>query len=85
FRSYFDKWYQMNHSAALERDGSFYKNRNYLAVNTWNNYYREGRYPNHVMSYIQYNPAEDYGVEVNRLLYWYFKYMQETYRIRLLH
>ncbi len=82
---YFDKWYQMNYSASMDRDGTYYKTSNYHAANNWNEYYRRGQYPNHISSMITYIPNADYDLEVDRRLYWYFKYMQQEYKIRLLH
>jgi hypothetical protein len=43
-----------------------------------------GRYNRIIGSYINWNPTTDYGIEINRRLYWYFVYYEETFRIRLL-
>jgi len=52
-------------------------------VANWNDYYRTGKHSQVIDSNINYQPNLDYGIEVNRKLYWYFKYVQEEYKIRL--
>lgn len=80
---YFDTWYTMNYSPALDRTNENYRTFNQFAVLNWNNYFNRGRYRKVIDSYIYYEPARDYGIEVNRKLYWYFKYIESTYRIPL--
>lgn len=36
-----------------------------------------------IESYIDYRPNIDYGIEVNRKLFWYFKYVKSKYGINL--
>lgn len=80
----FDRWYMMRYSASMDRSNEFYKGVNYLGVQNWNDYYNRGQYPRVINSYLSYNPAIDYGLEVNRRLYWYFKYIEENFKIRIL-
>lgn len=79
----FDQWYLMNYSEAKDHSNEYYHSKNLVAVSNWNDYYRKGRYIQFMDSYINYEPQIDYGIEVNRKLYWYFKFVQDTYKIRL--
>lgn len=80
----FDNWYLMNFSAGKDYSNEFYRSKNQTAVITWNDYYTRNRYHRVIENYIFYNNSVDYGIEVNRKLYWYFKYIEDTFRIRLL-
>lgn len=80
----FDRWYSMRFSQAMDRSDQYYSSMNDLAARNWNDYYHRGRYSRIIDTYLNYNPATEYGIEVNRKLYWYFKFIEERYRIRLL-
>lgn len=80
----FDQWYRVNFSPAMDRDNSFYQMKNRIGISNWNDYYIRGKHQAIIGSYIHYDPAEDYGIEVNRQLYWYFKYIEESFRVPLL-
>lgn len=63
----------------------FLESHNRIYVNEWNNRarnpmrYKAGIYEN----VIDYNPATDYGLEVNYKLFWYFQFAQRKYNMRL--
>ena len=80
----FDRWYMMRYSVSMDRSNDFYKGMNNLGVQNWNNYYNRGKFPQVIGSYLNYNPSIDYGLDVNRRLYWYFKYIEENFKIRVL-
>jgi len=80
----FDRWYLMRFNPGLDRSNEYYRSKNSLAASTWNSYYNSGRYRRAISSDIPYNPSVDYGIEVNRKLYWYFKYIEENYKVPLL-
>ena len=80
----FDRWYMMRYSASMDRSNEYYKGMNNVGVQNWNDFYNRGKYPQVIGSYLSYNPSIDYGLEVNRRLYWYFKYIEENFRIRIL-
>ena len=79
----FDQWYLMNYSPARDNSNDYYRSMNLIAVANWNDYYRNGRYTQVIDSEINYHPETDYGIEVNRKLYWYFKFLTTNYGIRL--
>jgi hypothetical protein len=80
----FDTWYLMNYSPAKDRSIDFYKMQNRIGVSNWNDYYRRAKYHRVIEDQIYYDYSIDYGIEVNRKLYWYFKFVEEDYQIRLL-
>jgi len=80
---HFDQWYLLNYNDARDRNNDYYRSKNITAVYNWNDLYRRGRYLNAIDSYINYEPHIDYGIEVNRKLYWYFKFVEDYYGIRL--
>ena len=79
----FDQWYLLNYSPAKDYSKEYYQGKNLFAVANWNDYYRSGRYSRIIESLIDYRPNVDYGIEVDRKLYWYFKFIVSTYKIRL--
>jgi hypothetical protein len=81
--SKFDQWYSFNYSPAKDYSNDYYRTKNLIAVGNWNDYYRAVRYSQVIDSYIDYRPDIDYGIEVNRKLFWYFKYINNNYKIRL--
>lgn len=74
----FEQWYLMNFTPSEDRSDEYYRGKNIIAVANWNQYFNTGKYKRVIESYIDYWPAKDYGIEVNRKLYWYFKYIEET-------
>jgi len=80
----FERWYNMQFSPSLDRSNEYYRALNNIGINNWNDYFMRGRYNRIIGSYINWNPTIDYGIEINRKLYWYFKYYEETFRLRLL-
>jgi len=81
----FDHWYLINFSETKDYSNQYYRGRNQVAVSHWNDYFTRNRYPRAIDSSIDYDYSIDYGIEVNRKLYWYFKYIEDTFKIRLLH
>lgn len=80
----FDQWYITNYTPAKDYPLEYYRGRNIIGVANWNEYYRSGRYTRTILNEIDYQPNIDYGIEVNRKLFWYFRYIEETERIRVL-
>lgn len=80
----FDQWYLINFSPAHDRSNDYYRSVIWTGVSNWNQYFHRGRYSRIISSFIYFEPGTDYGIEVNRRLYWYFRYVEETTGIRLL-
>ncbi len=80
----FDNWYLLNYTPSKDYSNDYYRVKNQVGVNNWNDYFNRGKYSRIVENHIYYNYSVDYGIEVNRKLFWYFRYIEENYRIRLL-
>jgi len=81
----FDHWFLLNYSPAKDHSNEYYRSKNQTGVSNWNNFFNRGKYQRVIEDYIYYEYSVDYGMEVNRKLYWYFKYVEETFKIRLLY
>lgn len=81
----FDTWYLMNYSQSKDHSNEYYRSKNQVGINNWNNYFNRGRYARVIENNIYYEYSVDYGIEVNRKLFWYFKYIEEEFRIWLLY
>lgn len=77
----FDQWFTVHYTEAKDRPDQFYRSRNIIAVSNWNYYFLNGRYSLVIDSYIDYRPEVDYGIGVNRKLYWYFTYVTTKYKV----
>lgn len=80
----FDHWYLTRYSTAMDRSNDVYRMFNRTAVMNWNDYYIRDKYRNIIENHLDYDYNTDYGIDVNRKLYWYFRFIEERYRIRLL-
>ncbi|HEY3372162.1 MAG TPA: DUF6146 family protein [Prolixibacteraceae bacterium] len=78
----FETWYLLRNSAALDHSIEYYRNWNRQYVDEWN--YRSGtsRFFN---SPINYDPTENYPLEIERKLYYYFQYVEQELHIPILH
>jgi hypothetical protein len=81
----FEHWYLLNYSDAKDFSNEYYRGKNHVAVTHWNDYSTRHLYPHIIDESIIYDYSIDYGIEVNRKLYWYFKYIEDKFKIRLLH
>ena len=64
---------------------SYLKNKNRIYVAAWNNRVRNPqKYNSNIYeNIIDYQQNVDYGLEVNYKLYWYFKFAEQKYKMRL--
>ena len=81
FDSGFETWYQMKPSPATDHSIQYYKNWNSQYVNEWN--YRSGT-SRFFSSSINYDPNENYPLEIEHKLYYYFQYVEQELGIPIL-
>ncbi len=63
----------------------YYENWNYQYVLEWNQRYRNPlRYGGFYETEINYDPQEDYGLDLNYRLYYYFQFIKDKYGIVLI-
>ncbi|HEY5592820.1 MAG TPA: DUF6146 family protein, partial [Paludibacter sp.] len=74
----FETWFVTNYSSAKDHSESYYHDWNNQYVTDWNYHFMIGHLPDVFENYIDYDYNTDYGIELNRKLYYYFRYV-ETY------
>lgn len=79
----FDQWYNFNYSPAVDHPKEYYRAKNIIGVTNWNYFYTSGKYRDLIDFLIDYRPEIDYGLEVNRKLYWYFRFIITNYKVPL--
>lgn len=77
----FESWFATRNHISTAHSNTYYKNWNQLYVSEWNQLYLQGNpcFEN----YIEYDPFEDYGLEINYKLYNYFQFVEEKTGITL--
>jgi len=80
----FDPWLRVQKPMTYYTD-SYLATRNQFYVSEWNRrVYLPGVYNSQIYSQlIDYEPSSDYGLEVNYMLFMYFKFIQEKYKQKL--
>lgn len=78
----FRSWFAPNAQPINYHAQSYYEMQNKKYVTAWNELFHAtgGRGP--FGNYIDYQFSEDYGLELNYELYWYFKYIESAYGAR---
>ena len=77
----FETWYLLKPSPALDHGIEYYKNWNSQYVNEWN--YRSGT-SRFFGSPINYDRNENYPIEIEHKLYYYFQYVEQELNIPIL-
>ena len=82
FDSGFDFWLASQQSVASQHSESYYQSMNHLYAIEWNRRYAAG--DPRINSYIDYSLNRDYGFDFNYKLYMYFRFFEDTNRIKLI-
>lgn len=73
----FESWYLTYARPLGYHTLSYYESRNAQYVSAWN---QRARSPyGSISSTIEYDVHENYGLEVNHKLFWYFRYIESIY------
>ena len=80
----FDTWLATNREPIWYHSPDYYKHFNHLYVNEWNNRVRTSGNEVPFDFLIDYNYRIDYGVDLEYELFWYFKFIQQKYDVKLL-
>lgn len=79
----FNSWFATNARPVNFYSPQYYEQWNQIYVQAWNEkvdqaiYYNDRNYP--FQNRINYDPSEDYGVELNYKLYYYFRYIESLF------
>lgn len=84
FDTQFETWFAQRWNAAEDRSNEYYRSWNTRYVSAWNARATSGRSGSEFFHPINYEPQIDYGLHVNRKLYYYFKYVESELRIPIL-
>ena len=82
FDSGFDFWLASHQNVASHHSESYYQSMNHLYAIEWNRRYAAG--DPRINSYIDYSLNRDYGFDFNYKLYMYFRFFEDTNRIKLI-
>ncbi|WP_147384362.1 DUF6146 family protein [Maribellus luteus] len=83
FDQRFETWYQLQNTPSKYRSQSYYENWNRQYVSEWN---ARCAHPSRNWNFepvIGYEPGEDYGFELNHKLFYYFMYVENVLKIKI--
>lgn len=83
FDAKFESWYLLHDSPAKYRSLEYYENWNKQYVSVWNNKARTTQ-DNFFESIVGYDPNEKYGFELNHKLFYYFQYVENVLKIKIM-
>ncbi|HKJ31125.1 MAG TPA: DUF6146 family protein [Balneolales bacterium] len=80
----FETWYEMNWSPATEKNESYYHYWNERYVTAWNYKASHAEYSSFFDNTINYDFNTNYGIKVERKLYYYFRYVETQLHVPIL-
>lgn len=84
FDAKFDMWYEVQNTPATYRLQSYYESWNRQYVSAWNAKCAVGSPHWTFEPVIGYDPAEDYGFEMNHKLFYYFMYVEKVLKKKII-
>ncbi len=84
FDGKFDSWYEMQKSKATDRSQEYYEQWNQKYVAAWNAKAASGQYGSFFEPISGYEPNIDYGFELNHRLFYYFQYVENVLKIKIM-
>ena len=79
----FESWFLKNKKPKDFYSLSYYELKNQQYISYWNSYYMMGKYSDVIENYIDYDRSANYGLDLEFRLYYYFKYVENVYSIKL--
>ncbi len=80
----FDTWFATHYSPAKDHSDQYYHNWNVQYVAAWNYKAMNPGYSNYFENVINYDPNTDYGLPVERKLYYYFRFVELQLKIPII-
>ena len=84
FDPQFETWFMLNWNPARDRTNEFYRAWNNRYVQAWNYKAISGTRGSQFFQPINYESHIDYGMLVNRKLYYYFQFVERELRVPIL-
>jgi hypothetical protein len=76
----FNRWFQVNARPVNFHSLSYYESQNRRYVAAWNSLATSSRSVNSpFQNTIDYDYTENYGLDLNYQLFWYFRYIEDLY------
>ena len=82
FDSGFDFWLASHQTVSTQHSNEYYQSMNHQYALEWNRRYASG--DPRINSYIDYNLNKNYGFDFNYKLYMYFRFFEDTNRVKLI-
>ena len=80
----FETWFATTWSPSKDRSQEYYESWNQQYVTEWNFKANRGQNANFFQNQIQYDQTEDYGIAVERKLFYYFRWVESELAIPIL-
>ncbi|MCL3779824.1 hypothetical protein EMN47_05410 [Prolixibacteraceae bacterium JC049] len=84
FDSEFDSWYALKNSPVLEQSNEYYISWNERYIQAWNYRAMQSGTVSLFAHTLDIQPGKDYGYEVNKQLYFYFRFVETELKIQIL-
>jgi hypothetical protein len=79
----FNNWFLTNRKPIWYHEKEYYHSKNTFYTTNWNIRVLDNMHRPPYEFEIDYDQSIDYGVELEWQLFWYFKYMEQKYNIRI--
>ncbi|WP_340113748.1 DUF6146 family protein [Maribellus mangrovi] len=80
----FENWYDLNNKPSKYRSQQYYESWNHQYVTAWNAKCARAGQDWHFEPVVGYDPNEDYGFDMNHKLFYYFMYVENVLKIKII-
>ncbi|HZL12207.1 MAG TPA: DUF6146 family protein [Prolixibacteraceae bacterium] len=80
----FESWYLLHDNPSQYHSQSYYEGWNRQYVSAWNANAMDSRKASFFEPIVGYDPTVDYGFELNHQLFYYFLYVENVLKIRIM-
>ena len=84
FDAKFEKWYNLHKSPSMFRPQEFYEKWNRKYVSEWNKKSELKENSDFFVPIVGYDRKKDYGFAMNHQLFYYFQYVENVLKIKIL-
>lgn len=80
----FESWYTLHNSPSEYHSQVYYEVWNKRYVDAWNNHVTDAQIGSFFEPIVGYDPKIDYGFELNHKLFYYFQYVENVLKIKIM-